>query len=130
MPRTDPADPSDPLSELRDRVRATHEAAERLAGDAAAAAHARETGAVPPAGWATERERATMRDELEELAGLLRTLRELVPPELQAQVTEVLRQVLLLVRALLDWWVERLEGAPPQRPAATAPAQGQDIPIS
>ena len=127
MPQHDPADP---LHDLRDHVRATHEAAERLAGDAAAAARARGAGTVPPAGWATTQERATMRDELEELAGLLRALRDVVPPELQAQVTEVLRQVLLLVRALLDWFVERLEATTPERAAATEPSPAQDIPIA
>jgi hypothetical protein len=127
MPQHDPADP---LRDLRDRVRETHEAAQRLAGDAAEAARAREAGTVPPAGWATTQERATMRDELEELAVLLRALRDLVPPELQAQVTEVLRQVLLLVRALLDWFVERLETATPERTSATGPSPAQDIPIA
>jgi hypothetical protein len=126
-------DPPDPLHDLRDRVRATQEAAERLAADAAEAARVRAAGGVPPAGWATPQEHATMRDELEQLAGLLRALRELVPPELQAQVTEVLRQILLLVRALVDWWVERLEASAADRPggagARPSPVQAQDIPI-
>ena len=117
MPQHEPADP---LHELRDRLRATQQAAERMAGS------------VPPAGWASERQRATVRDDLEEIAALLRTLRELVPAELQAQLAEVLRQVLLLIRALVDWWVDRLEatasGAPPARPAAAPEAQ--DIPIA
>jgi hypothetical protein len=123
--------PADPLHELRDRMRATQEAAERLAGDAARAAQARAEGTIPPAGWATPQERATMRDELEEIAGLLRALRDLVPPELQAQLTEVLLQVLLLLRALLDWWVDRLQdGAPGTRPSRAVAPEGQEIPIT
>jgi len=84
--------PPDPLSDLRDRVHAAQAAAERLAADAC--------------DW--PRREAT--DELDALVGLLRALRELVPPELQHQVTEVMRQVLLLLRAVVDFWVERLDG--------------------
>jgi hypothetical protein len=86
--------PPDPLTELRDRVHAAQAAAERLAGEARA--------------QASELPRET-RDELDALVGLLRALRELVPADLQAQVTEVIRQVLLLLRAVIDFWVERLE---------------------
>jgi hypothetical protein len=65
------------------------------------------------------------RDELDALVGLLRAVRELVPPELQQQVSDVIRQILLLLRAVIDFWVERLE----------APREGgggvevQDIPV-
>jgi hypothetical protein len=97
--------PPDPLSELRERVHAAQAAAERLAGEAR--------------DW--PRREAT--DELDALVGLLRTLRELVPPELQQQVTEVIRQVLLLVRAIIDFWVDRLE-----TPRGAA-VQVEDIPI-
>jgi hypothetical protein len=96
----------DPLSELRERVQAAQAAAERLAGEA---------HEVPP----------QTRDELDALVGLLRALRELVPPELEQQVTDVIRQVLLLLRALIDYWVERLEPA-----RENAEAEVQDIPIS
>jgi hypothetical protein len=134
MPRHEPADP---LHDLRDRLRETHEAAQRLAGQAEDATAAGETEAgIPPAGWGTGDERATLRDELEEVAALLRALRELVPPDLQAQLTEVLRQVLLLLRAVLDWWVQRLEppapgdGAAPDGAARDDDGSGQDIPIA
>jgi signal transduction histidine kinase len=93
--------PPDPLTELRERVQAAQEAAERLAGEA----------------------RHETRDELEALVGLLRTLRELVPAELQQQLTETIRQVLLLVRALIDFWVERLEAPRPEA------VEVEDIPI-
>jgi hypothetical protein len=116
--------PTDPVDDLRRRIRATQEAAERLAGEAADAARAAGEGRVPPAGWATPSERDAQRDELQALAALLATLRDLVPPELQAQVTEVIRQVLLLIRALIDWWIERIEGERGAEPEV------EDIPIA
>ncbi len=103
--------PADPLSELRERVHAAQAAAERLAGEARQ--HASE---LPP--------RPEARDELDALVALLRALRELVPPELQQQLSDVIRNVLLLLRALIDYWVARLD-AP--RPAAV---EVQDIPIA
>jgi hypothetical protein len=101
--------PPDPLTELRERVHAAQAAAERLAGEARTQA----------------RERADARDELDALVALVRALRELVPPELQQQVTDVIRQILLLLRAVIDFWVERLE-APS---GASGAVEVQDIPI-
>ena len=89
----------DPLSELRERVHAAQAAAERLAGEA------RE--------HASELPRRDTRDELDALVALLRALRELVPPELQQQVSEVIRHVLLLLRAVIDYWVDRLDAPGP-----------------
>ena len=63
------------------------------------------------------------RDELDALVALLRALRELVPPELQQQVSDVIRQVLLLLRAVIDYWVDRLDSPRP------AEVEVQDIPI-
>jgi hypothetical protein len=119
----------DPLEELRERIQATQDAAERLAAEAAQAQHAAREGEVPPAGWQTPRDRGARSEELQSLAALLESLRALVPPELQQQLTEVIRQVLLLIRALIDWWVERLESpsGPSSRPAAT---EVEDIPIA
>jgi signal transduction histidine kinase len=101
--------PPDPLTELRERVHAAQAAAERLAGEART--QARE---LPH----------ESRDELDALVGLLRALRELVPPELQQQVSEVIRHVLLLLRALIDYWVDRLDAPRP------AEVDVQDIPIA
>ena len=118
----DQTDPPDPLSDLRDRLRATHEAAARLAGDAPR---------IPPQGWASpgsgaEGEPADpgLADELQQLVTVIASLRELVPPELQQQVTDLIRQVLVLVRAILDRWIERLE------PARGGEPDVEDIPIS
>ena len=101
--------PPDPLSELRERVQAAQAAAERLAGEARDAA-----SELPP---------EDTRDELDALVALLRALRELVPSELQQQVTDVIRQVLLLLRAVIDYWVDRLDAPRP------AEVEVQDIPI-
>jgi len=122
MAQPDP-DPADPLGELRERLRATQEAAARLAGGDAG---------VPPQGWATpprasagDDDRAPGLDaDLAALAAAVAALRELVPPELQQQVADLIRQVLLLVRAILDRWIERLEGERGAEPEV------EDIPIA
>jgi hypothetical protein len=88
----------DPLEALRERIRATQEAAERLAGGASASA--------PRA----EQEQTVQ--EAQALVALLHTLRDVVPPELWTQVRELIRQLLFLIRALLDWWVDRIETSP------------------
>jgi hypothetical protein len=115
-----PAEP-DPLSDLRDRLRETHEAAARLAGA--------EEARVPPQGWASSSSSGSSsgtssEDEIAQLVALLGSLRELVPPELQQQVTDLIRQVLLLVRAILDHVIERLEPERGDEPAV------EDIPIA
>ena len=121
---------ADPLEDLRARLSATQAAAERLAGEATGAAQRVAGGAVPPQGWATPQDRADRQEEAQALVVLLQALRDVVPPELQAQVTEVIRQVLLLLRAVIDFWVERLDpegrGAPPPNPGQQ---RFEDIPI-
>ena len=114
-----PPEPADPLGELRERLRATQEAAARLAG---------EEPPVPPQGWAAPPRAgdgsAGLDAELAALVAALAALRELVPPELQRQVADLVRQVLLLVRAILDRWIERLEGERGADPTV------EDIPIA
>ncbi len=124
----------DPLEDLRARLGATQAAAERLAGEAAGAAGRAAGGGVPPQGWATPQDRTARQEEAQALVVLLQALRDVVPPELQAQVSEVIRQVLLLLRAIIDFWVARLD--PEAREAAAAgmtspPGQQrfEDIPI-
>jgi hypothetical protein len=133
---TDPAPPppaDDAVADLRERILATKEAAERLHAQAEEARRTEAGGGTPPSGWATPQDRTERADEVHALAELVRALRELVPTELRGQVTEVLRQLLLLVRAIIDWWVDRLalETPGPRAPAAAA-APGphvEDIPI-
>jgi hypothetical protein len=127
MAQPGPADPGpDPLAGLREQIRATQEAAARLAGDGVR---------VPRQGWASSGSgdgeggsgpsaAPGVADELQQLVTAVAALRELVPPELQQQVTELIRQVLVLVRAILDRLIERLE------PARGSEPDVEDIPIS
>ena len=87
--------PPEALDALRERLRATQEAAQRLADEAAAGA-----GRVPPAGWD-------------------------VPGRADDANAELVRQLLIFVRAVLDWWIERIEPGPrgDDRPV-------EDIPIT
>src|SRR3954471_21890484 len=114
-----PPEPADPLADLRDRLRATQEAAARLA---------RSQPRAPPQGWAApprpDSGSAGADDELAQLVALLGSLRELVPPELQQQVTDLIRQVLLFVRAILDHVIDRLE------PGRGGEPHVEDIPIA
>ncbi len=70
------------------------------------------------------RDDAGLTEELQQLVAVVASLRELVPPELQQQVTDLIRQILLLVRALLDRVIEHLE------PTRGTEPDVEDIPIS
>jgi hypothetical protein len=147
----DPA--RDALRRLEERLERASDAAERLlaqaAGEAARATGLRPeatggeaerppvrggaeggpgapAGPPPPAGWQSPRpdgEAASSRTDADLLVGLVQSLRDLIPPELQARLAEALREVLLAIRALIDWYLERLE----QR--RSEPAKIEDIPI-
>jgi hypothetical protein len=75
----------------------------------------------PPAGWQTRSDDA--RADLQLLSQVMQSLRELIPPELQRRLADALRELLLALRALIDWYLERID----QRRAE--PAEVQDIPI-
>jgi hypothetical protein len=108
-----------------DRLRAQYEEAERLVREAQAAAEAASAaGSVPPRGWATPGEdRPQPAFDLAQLTALVEALRGVVPPDLAHQLAEALRQLLLALRAVLDWYIARLEGGePPSRDV-------QDIPV-
>ena len=118
MPEPERPDAPDAMEELRARVRATQEAAERIMREKQ----------VPPSGWASAdpppgAERAS--SELQALVGLLQSLLEMLPEDLRRQVNELLRQVLLVLRALIDWLVDRLDRGPPGNTPEV-----EDIPIS
>ncbi len=97
--------------------------AERLIREAQRAAEAA-ANAVPPRGWSTPgEERMPPAFDLGQLTALVESLRGVVPPELAHQLAEALRQLLLAVRAVLDWYIARLEvGDEPDRDV-------QDIPV-
>jgi hypothetical protein len=67
-----------------------------------------------------------LREQVLALVGLIVAARDLLPPELSRQVTELARQILLLTRALIDRGLERLEAAE----AAGREPVIEDIPIS
>ncbi|HWC85975.1 MAG TPA: hypothetical protein VG388_05530 [Solirubrobacteraceae bacterium] len=133
------ADPPDPLRRLEERLERASEAAERLIAEAATQSAAGAAGAgagaadaraadgrrPPPSGWqAPESEDEGPRGpDLDLLAQLLESLRDLVPSDLQQRLLEALRELLLAVRAVIDWYLERLDGH------RQAPAEVQDIPI-
>jgi hypothetical protein len=134
-PSDEPTEPIayDTLRRLERRLDEASAAAERLIAEAAASA-ARSVGGdrdqheskPPPGGWQRRQDpngAAGARDELEPLAQFLRSVRDLIPPELQRRLAEALRELLLALRALIDWYLERIE----RRRAE--PVQVQDIPI-
>jgi hypothetical protein len=141
MPGADPSGDGDALRRLQAHLDRASGAAERLIAEAARAsvssaarvgeAATRGAGAArggaaaqpPPAGWQVPLADPDGSADLELLSAVLHSLRDLIPPELQRRVAEALRELLLALRALIDWYLERVE----KRRAA--PAEVQDIPI-
>jgi hypothetical protein len=127
-PGAEPDGLDDALHRLEARLERASEAAERLLADAAP----RLTGKPPPAGW--QRPAAdpgagrsdggsVLGSDAELLFGILASVRDRIPPELQQRLGEALREVLLALRALIDWYLERTERRRAQ------PSEVQDIPI-
>ena len=50
-------------------------------------------------------------------------MRGVVPPELARQLADALRELLIAIRAVLDWYIARLEPSERQAPEV------QDIPV-
>lgn len=140
--------PEEALRELEARLDRASEAAERLLteataraaaarapasghgaeppGEAAAAPEGADSGTSepPPAGWqAPDSGSPSAGRDLELLIGIVQSVRDLIPPDLQQRLAEALRELLLAVRALIDWYLDRV-----QRRRAE-PAEVQDIPI-
>ena len=114
---------------MRESEREAFEAAERLVREAqeraeqAANESARE---VPPNGWASgdaPPPNAAFGD-LGALVKLVDGLRGQLPPELARQLADALRELLIALRAVLDYTIERLD-QPPQ-----GEREVEDIPIS
>ncbi len=106
-----------------------YEAAERLVRDAHARAEeaARAAaGDVPPNGWATSSGAPGTGQPFPDLAVLLRLLdsmRGALPPELARQLADALRELLIALRAIIDWSIARLEVDGQEEPRV------EDIPI-
>jgi hypothetical protein len=124
------------LRRLEERLDQASETAQRLMAEAAQAAVRgraaeqepaldEEPGRPPPSGWqSSENGRAsTAGAELDALIGAARSLRELVPPEVIQRLAEAVKDVLLALRGLIDWYIERLERR------RTEPPSVEDIPI-
>jgi hypothetical protein len=84
----------------------------------------------PPSGWQrppvddrAERDRWLDSDELELLLTVLAGVRDRIPPELRRRLADAVRELLMALRALIDWYLERTD-----RPAQTS-ADVEDIPI-
>ena len=115
----------DPLERLRAQVEAAHEAAQRVAEQAAA--RAAEDPEIPPGGYAAPGEQARAgqdNPEVRALVALIELVRDLVPADVQQQLVELIRELLMLARALIDLIVSRLE----RRRAAEA--EVEDIPLT
>jgi hypothetical protein len=115
----------DPYEQLRARIRSTADAAERLSFEAAAGATGADDGAEDPGRRARAADDATQ--EAQALVALVQLLRDVLPDELRQQVSDLIRQVLLLVRAVIDFSLLRLEPDSTERPSA-APVV-EDIPL-
>lgn len=50
---------------------------------------------------------------------------EVMPPDLRARFLDATRELLKTLRALLEWWIDRLEGRGP----GGQPAEVRDIPV-
>ena len=117
--------PPDPLRALGERLDRASLQARRLAAEAAEAAM-RGATMPPPSGWAApggDEDPRSAAGELDGLVAALASLRDLVPPELQRRLAEALRELLVAIRALLDWYIERLDRE------QTATGEAEDIPI-
>jgi hypothetical protein len=113
----------DALRRLEERLSHASDAAERLIAEAARGG---ERGKPPPAGWQTPADEApagSRAGELDLLLQALAAVRELIPPEVLERIAAAVREVLLALRALIDWYLERIE----RRRAE--PTQVEDIPI-
>jgi hypothetical protein len=146
-----PGSPDETLRRLEQRLDRASEAAERLmaqvAGEAVRAAATPGAGSAvgggggagepgagagnpaggatpPPAGWQNAEDRArSSTPELDPFVALVQAVRDLIPPDLQERLIAALREVLMALRALIDWYLERLDRRREQG------VDVQDIPI-
>jgi hypothetical protein len=123
-------DPSeqDALRVVREHLDEAHAAADRLVQEAQR--QAEEAGGaprreVPPRGWATPGEGGAPAPDLQALLALLASVRDVLPPELSRQLADAVRQLLLALRALLDWYIEMLGDPAPGRGGVEV----EDIPL-
>jgi hypothetical protein len=116
--------PDRPLAD-RDPTRSEPDANRSRADDGEAGPHR-----PPPSGWQRPRvderadgDRWLDSDELDLLLTVLAGVRDRIPPELRRRLADAVRELLMALRALIDWYLERTD-----RPAQTN-ANVEDIPI-
>lgn len=88
-------------------------------------------GGAPPPGYGEEPPPGLggpppPRRAMPDLSGLLIVLeavRRLLPRELEQQFSALLRELLLTLRALIDWYIERLDGQRVERRAEEIPIE-------
>jgi len=102
--------------------REAYEAAERLVREAQARAE-EAASQVPPQGWGSGKPGQTAFPDLSSLFALVDAARGALPPELARQLADALRDLLLALRAILDYSIDRLERPPREEPSV------EDIPI-
>jgi hypothetical protein len=90
-------------------------------GPASGEPDAEEPPAPPASGWQIPEDSAA--SDLDPFVTLVQALRDLIPAELQRRLAAALRELLLALRALIDWYLERLERRRDQA------VEVQDIPI-
>ena len=119
----------EPEREALDAVRAhldeAHAAADRLVREAQRQAEESAAQQAPARGWDASAGAAPATPDLKALLGLLEVVRDAVPEELSRQLAEALRNLLLALRALIDWYLERLGEPAPGR----AQVDVEDIPL-
>jgi hypothetical protein len=97
----------EPLEAVRAHLDEAHAAADRLVREARRQADS--TGEpVPPRGWESRGAGDAAAPDLQALLALLDTVRDAVSPELSRRLAIALRELLLALRALIDWYLERL----------------------
>jgi hypothetical protein len=113
----------DALRRLEERLDRASRAAERLMAEVRGEGSSASGHRPPPAGWQAPRSEGQNRTDVELLAELIQSVRELVPDELEQRLRGALRELLLTLRALIDFYLERLERR------ESGPAEMEDIPI-
>ena len=107
----EPPPDRDALDAVRAHLDDAHAAAERLVQEAQRQAEdASAADEVPPRGWesAARGTHPPASSDLQTVVALLDALRRAVPPELSRQLAEAVRDLLLAVRAVIDWYLEKL----------------------
>jgi len=109
--------------------REAYEAAERLVREASARAEEAVRAAeasTPPNGWSSGAEPPPSNafPDVSALLALVEGLRGTLPPELSRQLADALRELLIAIRAVLDYTIERLDSPP------SGEREVEDIPIS